>query len=110
MNSLAKQCQAKAEEAGYASFMNDTKWRELCMAFASSEKKPAFRARDFLNGYISPWDSEWYHHIGPDYCAIEWLEIDPRECNRETISKTLKSIGAPFEEGADYFKVFGYKR
>ena len=109
MSPLAKQCRRKAEEEGYASLMNDTKWRELCFAFAAAKKTPAWRTLDLLNDHLSQWDSEWYHHVGPDYCSIRWLEIDPRECQREEVRHVLQQVGAPFEEAA-YFKVFGYRK
>lgn len=109
MSQLSKQCIRKAEENGYACLMNDTKWRELCVAFAAFEKKPKWRASDLLNGYLSDWDSEWFHHVGPDYCSIEWLEIDAGECPREQIREVLSTVGAPFVE-ADNFKVLGYKK
>lgn len=109
MSPLAKQCRSKAEAEGFASLMNDTKWREICVAFAAFEKKPAFRARDLLSGYISNWDSEWYHHVGPDYCAIEWLEIDPRDCPKEKVLGVLKTVNVPFEDGT-LVKILGYKK
>lgn len=109
MSPLAKQCRSKAEAEGFASLMNDTKWRELCFTFAAFEKKPAWRTRDLLNGHVSDWDSEWYYDVGPDYCAIEWLEIDPMEGSKEKITDVLKTVGAPFEDGAR-IKVLGYKR
>ena len=107
--SVAKKCTKKAEEDGYACFMNDTKWKELCYAFAAWDNKPAWRARDFLTGYLSPWDREWFYHVGPNYCSIEWLEIDPRDCSTVKIRDILRSVGIPFEE-SEYLKIFGYKK
>jgi len=109
MNSLSKQCRRKAEESGYAALMNNTKWRELCLAFSTIDKKPAWRTYDFLNGYLSEWDHEWFHHVGPDYCSIEWLEIDPRDCPIVQIREVLGSLGVPFEE-SKYFRIFGYRK
>src|SRR5690349_16538799 len=98
MGPLANQCRRKAEADGLVSMMNDTKWRELCMAFSLFEPKPAWRTRDLLNGHLSDWDRGWFHHVGPDYCSIEWLEIDPGTCDPEHIRAVLGEIGAPFEE------------
>ena len=109
MSQLSQQCRSKAEKDGYTSLMNNTKWRELCSAFAGFERKPAWRTRDFLNSYLSNWDCEWFHHVGPDYCSIEWIEIDANDCSRESIRKVLESIGTQFEE-SEYFRVFGYKK
>jgi hypothetical protein len=110
MSPLANQCRAKAEEGGFASLMNDTKWRELCMALATFEKKPAWRTRDLLTGYVSSWDSDWYHHVGPDYCSIEWLEIERGANPKEEIRSVLQSVGAPFEETDSCFRVMGYRK
>ena len=88
--------------------MNDTKWRELCVAFAQFDPKPSWRTRDLLNGHLSHWDKEWFHHIGPDYCSIHWLEIDPDGCSKERIRQVLESVGVPFDE-ASCFKVHGYR-
>jgi hypothetical protein len=110
MTAVSKQCRVKAELEGYVSLMNDTKWREICVAFSKFKDKPLWRTLDFLNGYLSNWDAEWFHHIGPDYCCIEWLEIDPRDCSREKIISTLTQIGESFEECERIFKVIGYKR
>jgi len=110
MSTLSKQCRRKAEMEGLVSLMNDTKWRELCLAFSLFEKKPAWRTRDLLNGHMSDWDSEWFHHVGPDYCAIEWLEIDPRACEKATVRSVLREVGAPFEESEHYFRVIGYTK
>ncbi|SRR6266496_2015034 len=74
MSTLSKQCRRKAKIEWLVSLMKDTKWRELCLAFSSFEKKPAWRTRDLLNGHKSDWDSDWFHHVGPDYCGIEWLD------------------------------------
>jgi hypothetical protein len=110
MSTLAQKCRRKAETDGLVSLMNDTKWRELCFAFSALERKPAWRTRDFLSGYLSGWDSEWFHHLGPNYCTIEWLEIEPRDCDLESIRSVLREVGVPFEEAESFFRVIGYKK
>ena len=110
MSKLANQCRNKAEAEGYAAWMNDTKWRELCYAFSAWEKSPAWRTRDLLSGYVSRWDREWFHHVGPDYCSIEWLEIDPEGIPLEDIRTVLAEVGAPYEQTDGRFRVIGYKR
>jgi len=110
MSTLANQCRRKAEADGLVSLMNDTKWRELCFAFSEFQPTPAWRTRDFLNGYLSDWDSEWFHHVGPDYCSIEWLEIDTRNCDRDRIRSVLREGGVPFEESQQFFRVIGYRK
>ena len=110
MSTLANQCRRKAESDGLVSLMNDTKWKELCFAFSGFQPRPAWRTRDLLNGYLSHWDREWFHHVGPDYCSIEWLEIDPKDCDRDKIISVLHQVGAPFEESQQYFRLIGYRR
>jgi hypothetical protein len=108
MSELSNQCRRTAERDGRVSLMNNTKWRELCFAFSAFGRTPAWRTLDFLTGHLSDWDSEWFHHVGPDYCSIEWLEIDPRNCEIESIRSVLRNIGAPYEESDGYIRVFGY--
>jgi hypothetical protein len=108
--SLTNQCRRKAEAQGLVSLMNDTKWKELCFAFNALEPKPAWRTHDLLNGHLSDWDTEWFHHVGPDYCTIQWMEIDPRQCDREKIRLTFQDVGVSFEESSAYFKVLGYRK
>jgi hypothetical protein len=110
MNILVNQCRRKAETDGLVSQINDTKWRELCFAFSAFKIKPAWRTHDLLNGYLSSWDLDWFYHIGPDYCSIEWLEIDPKDCDHEIIRSVLQEVGAPFEESEGYFRVIGYTK
>ena len=110
MSTLSNQCRRKAEAEGLVSLMNDTKWRELCFAFSAFEQKPAWRTRDLLTGHLSDWDCEWFHHVGPDYCSIEWLEIDPRDCDDDSITSLLRQVGVPFEASEHYFRVIGYRK
>lgn len=110
MSALANQCRCKAEAEGLVSHMNDTKWRELCYAFSAFNSPPKWRTLDLLTGVLSDWDREWFHHVGPDYCSIEWLEIDPSGCDRDCIRAVLREVGAPFEESEQYLCVIGYKR
>jgi hypothetical protein len=110
MSALANQCRRKAEAEELVSLMNDTKWRELCYAFSSFNTKPRWRTRDLLTGYLSEWDREWFHHVGPDYCSIEWLEIDLSGCDQESVCTVLRDVGAPIEESGQLLRVIGYKR
>ncbi len=110
MSTLSKLCRLKAEKDGLVSLMNDTKWRELCFAFSAFDETPAWRARDLLNGHVSDWDFEWFHHVGPDYCTIEWLEIDPSNCDEARITKVLHQVNVPFKQSDEYFRVIGYKK
>lgn len=64
----------------------------------------------FLNGYLSEWDGDWFHHVGPEYCCIEWLEIDPMGLDREFLREVVCKVGAPFEDLERFLRVIGYKR
>ncbi len=110
MSTLASKCRRKAEADGLASLMSNTKWRELCIAFSLLDVKPRWRTLDLLNGHLSAWDREWFHHVGPDYCSIEWLEIDPSGCDGESVRALLCEVGVPFEESTHFLRVIGYKR
>ena len=109
MSTLAEKCRRKAETAGLTELMNNTKWKELCFAFAAMPKPPAWRTLDLLNGHLSQWEREWFHHVGQESCSIQWLEIDPRECSKEEIEAILRRVNVRFEPSNGYVKVFGYK-
>jgi hypothetical protein len=109
MSTLADKCRSKAEAEGLGSYMNDTKWRELCYAFSSLKTPPGWRTYDLLTGYLSHWDRGWFHHVGPDYCCIKWLEIDPSGHGREVIRAVLREVSAPFEESEQFLRVIGYR-
>lgn len=110
MSLLTKQCRRKAEADGLVSLMNDTKWREMCLAFSSFEPKPAWRTLDLLNGYLSDWDRDWFHHVGPEYCSIQWLEIDSGVCDAESVKTVLSGLGVPFEKVGGFFRILGYRK
>ena len=44
--------------------MNDTKWDELRLGMHGLEIfSPRWRTKDAENGYVSEWDTEWFHHF-----------------------------------------------
>jgi hypothetical protein len=97
---------------GFCSVINDTKWRELCMAIYRMPSPPRFRIRDLLApaGHVSDWDGGWYHHPYP-YLTIEWMEIDPAgRADPGQVVQRLRQVGARFEERGQCFRVFGYTR
>lgn len=62
------------------------------------------------NGYICPWDGEWYYHFRVDgYEGIEWLEIRlaDDDITSYVISK-LKEIHVPGEIDGKVVRVYGY--
>ena len=101
----AVQDQVAAE--GLVPALNDTKWRELCMAiYATREFSPRFRIRDVLREDTSTWDTEWFHHPGP-YFLIRWMDIDP-DRNAAAVIAILKRYNVPFSQEGDYLRVWGY--
>ena len=79
------------------------------MSTVSIEPGPAWRTKDFLTGYISARDREWYYHVGPDYCSIEWLEIQDPGVTGVKAEKIMEGIGVPFSR-SDGLKVYGYRK
>jgi len=95
------------EQGGYVSAMNDTKWRELCLAmYRLQGRKPRFKVKRLVGVEDDCWDSEWFHHPGP-YFANEWLDIDPLR-REEEVTALLRRHGVPFSREGDYLRVWGY--
>jgi hypothetical protein len=99
------------EGEALTSTMNETKWRELCMAMGSRAHPPPFRLHDLFArpGYVSGWDREWYYHPFP-YVSIEWLEIEPMAGEKLELEEILRAVGAPFEVHGNLLRVYGYRR
>ena len=79
--------------------MNDTKWRDLCMAKYSLPAPPRYRIKPLLQNDSTEWDREWYYHPLP-YVDIEWLEIDTNRSswNRKApqqLTRRSRKIGVP---------------
>jgi hypothetical protein len=91
--------------------MNDTKWDKLRIAmYELGPLSPKWRTLDTENGYLSPWDSEWYYHFRDGgYRTIQWVEIAvTTEAQRETVLSQLAKIHLPGEETESGFRIFGY--
>jgi hypothetical protein len=98
-----------ASDRGLVSYMNDTKWREVCYGFRNWTPAPRFRVHDLLaaDGYVSEWDREWYYHPRP-YVSIQWLEV---ELSPEQIPLALalcKGVGAPVERTSVGIRIWGW--
>jgi hypothetical protein len=100
------------ERDGLCSVMNDTKWRELCLAFHAMRPQPVYRTKDVLPRPIQPslWDNEWYHSVGP-YFVIEWMEIRPAVgVDLQPLVEVLRRVGTVFHCLDSAVRVYGYTR
>jgi hypothetical protein len=90
--------------------MNDTKWEEIRLAMYDYPNNRQWRTKDIENGYICPWDGEWFYHFrNGGYKSIQWLEIKAEtEEIRNDILEILKSIHVPGEVFDDVIRVYGY--
>jgi hypothetical protein len=90
--------------------MNDTKWDELRLAMYELEPSPSYRTKCWENGYISPWDSEWFYHFCEcGYAMIEWVEIRIElENQKQKVLSALSKVHVPTEETPLGFRVYGY--
>jgi hypothetical protein len=88
-----------ASSRGLASYMNDTKWREVCELFRHQYRSPRFRVHDLLairDDYVSEWDREWYYHPRP-YVSIQWLEVEVTPGQVAQAAAQCEAIGASVE-------------
>jgi len=92
------------------SVMNNTKWDELRLAMYELEPKPAWRTKCWENGYVTPWDREWYYHFREGgYELTEWVEIRTEsEEQKQGVLSVLDRVHVPTEEISDGFRVYGY--
>jgi hypothetical protein len=91
--------------------MNNTKWDELRLAMYSlGDQRPRWRTRSTTNGYICPWDGEWFYHFREGgYDTIEWVEIEIRSKEqKDLVLEQLRKIHVPGEVSEHGFIVFGY--
>jgi hypothetical protein len=91
--------------------MNDTKWEEIRLAmYGLAELSPQWRTRDLENGFVSPWDGEWFYHFRTGgYATIEWLEIAiANEAQRVAVLEALRKIHVPGEGLPNAIRVYGY--
>ena len=106
---LAEKVRRLASEQGLVSYMNDTKWREVCRTFSAMSPLPQFRISDMLakDGYVSDWDGEWYHHPYP-YVSVRWLEVRLSPMSVPVGSALCVRIGAPAELTPHGIRIWGW--
>jgi len=91
--------------------MNITKWDEIRLAmYALGDQRPRWRTRDIENGYVCPWDGEWFYHFRQGgYDTIAWVEIEvTSNKQRDLVLERLREIHVPGEVSEHGFIVFGY--
>ena len=107
---------------GLCGLANDTKWDEFIGALrARTEWRPSYRYRG-IDGPISGWDVEWFHHLPFPMLSVEWLDIAHRQEVREHrlppritvidhsewIVPLLEKVGLDYRVGKEMIRVFGY--
>jgi hypothetical protein len=106
---VAARVRKTATQYGLVSYMNDTKWREVCDGFRQWPRPPRFRVHDLLaaDGYVSEWDSEWYYHPLP-YVSIQWLEVELRGEQVSAALELCKRAGAAVERTPSGLRIWGW--
>ncbi len=98
-----------AGERRLVSYMNDTKWREVCEGFRAWPRPPRFRVRDLLaaHGHVSDWDCEWYYHPLP-YVSIQWLEVEVHDEQVHAALELCKRVGTAVERTTAGLRIWGW--
>ncbi len=89
--------------------MNNTKWDELRLVMYELEPKPAWHTKCWENGFVTPWDREWYYHSRDGgYELTEWVEIraESKE-QKQSVLSVLDRVHVPTEEISDGFVCMG---
>lgn len=91
--------------------LNNTKWEEVRLAmYGLGELSPQWRTKDVMNGYVCPWDGEWFYRFrSGGYQSIHWVEIKVDSADqRNAVIDALEKIRVPGTTSEFGFKVFGY--
>ncbi|WP_432286695.1 DUF6678 family protein [Aminobacter sp. BA135] len=116
-------------ERGLASYMNDTKWRELCRGMYQLPFPPAYQVKyvhqapethelEYAPAYFGDWARTHEASLG---LHIEWIRIAPRytehrgllvspviqDCSSELIA-LLTRIHVPFIEQDSFVVIYGH--
>lgn len=116
-------------EQGLTSYMNDTKWRELCLGIAELPFPPSYQVKlvgqDLPSSeleYAPPSGGDWGQTPeGAVGFHIEWAKISPRmslhrgmlvspeiiDCSEE-LRALMRRLRLPFVEDGDYFTLYGH--
>ena len=91
--------------------MKNTKWDELRLAmYELGSLKPRWRTCCVENGYVCPWDREWFYHFrNGGYEIIEWVEIETTSVEQDkAVYKVLSEIHVPGEKFLNGYRFYGY--
>jgi hypothetical protein len=97
---------------GLVGAANYTKWNEL-IAFMRQRTgwRPSWRYK-WVNGHVSDWDVEWWHHLPFPFVGVEWFDmalLDAGGADQSAwILAELRAIGFEFEVAGDVVRIFGY--
>jgi hypothetical protein len=128
----AKEARKLLRKRGLISYMNDTKWRELCTAIETLPFPPPYQTKYLLGiepvlwepGYIPPFWGDWAKTPEAAFgIFIEWVRITPRyskhggrliepeifDCSVEFAS-LLKSLSIPFIEEDGIVTIYGHAK
>lgn len=100
---------------------NDTKWNELVTAIRTREDwRPRYRYK-CIDGPLSDWDAEWFHHLPFPLISVEWLDLEfIQETRRGRLippatmdhspwmEQLLRRAGLDYRKGNTMIRVFGY--
>ena len=106
----ARKVRRIASERGLVSYMNDTKWTQICASFFTFFKpSPRYRVRDLLAapGYISDWDREWTYHPYP-YLSIHWMEVELAADQIERATAMCKRYCSAVEVAGAGLRIWGW--
>lgn len=118
------------EERGLTSFMNDTKWRELCVAVRALPFPPAYQVKlvdaeepnppalEPVSSYFGDWATTPEASVG---LHIEWMKIAPRfrgridprgpvverDCSND-LRALFERLRLRFREPAGFFVLYGH--
>ena len=108
-------------ERGLCGLANDTKWDEFVSGLRTRQGwRPSYRYK-CVDGPVSPWDVEWFHHLPFPLLSVEWLDVAFLEETREHgllsvrvtdhspwIEELLRGVGLEHEKGRTMIRIFGY--
>ena len=100
---------------------NNVKWNKLIIHMRNkSQWVPSYRSK-WINGYITDWDVEWYHHLPFPFKGVLWFDIGIKQSifrghllkdkiinHSEELISTIKLIGFEYEVSNDFIRIFGY--
>lgn len=96
---------------GWAAVCNGSCWRQLrgLMLRLDPEDRPEFRSRCIENGYVSPWDGEWFHHFSAGgWADLEWIELRGEAMRDPEVFGKIVSIQFVGAFSGNNLRLYGY--